>query len=322
MPHLVWPEWLPQPLVNALLASVTRYSEKKRAFLSRFTYDEEFSVTEINQAPKVIWLKRRFSDAMTIDILEDNWFSMIGAMLHKMLEDHAPSNHVVEERQWVILDIDGKRVLFHGEPDVYDPKKVEVDYKFVSASALMYDHQGYIDQLRANAFLLAARGKPVERIMNAYCMRYIDRQKKKQDPDYPQTNVVIKEYPLLPVAETEKVITDKIRRILAAKPLHWRKLPDCTPDERWEHGTWGVYTKYKDKKRSDEWSTKAKGRFQKEKDARAFAGEHQEETKVEYKKGYPTLCDYCNVIQWCQQRQKELKEEANRKSEHTVRDDD
>lgn len=322
MPHLVWADWLPAPLVNALRSSVTTYSKKKADFLAKFEgqYDEQFSVTEINQAPKVVWLKRQFSEVMTIDILEDNWFSLIGSLFHKMLEENAPSDCLVEDRQCSLMSIDGIKVLFHGEPDLYSPSdQLLTDYKFVSASALMYSQQNYIDQLQANAWLLRARGVIVKRIANAYCMRYIDRREQENNPDYPQTNVVMKEYPLLPAKETHEVIVGKLRRILNERKTPWRKLPDCTPEERWEHGSWGVYVTLKDKKRLGEWSSKAKGRFQSEKDAKVFASELNEEHKIEYKAGNPTLCRYCNVVQWCGQRQAELKIIADRIESKTLR---
>jgi hypothetical protein len=320
---LTWPGWLPQPLVNALLRSVTSYSEKKSQFLAQHSgYDYTFSVTEINQAPKVIWLKRQFNDVLTIDVLEDNWWSLMGSMFHKILEENAPSDCIVEDRQHVMLNIDGMKVLLTGEPDLYEPKtQLLTDYKFVSASALMYSQQGYIDQLRANAFLLESRGVKVSRIANAYCMRYIDRRLQRQDPEnYPQTNVVMKEYPLLSHKETLGVLNNKISRILQYKDTKFKKLPDCTPEERWEHGSWGVHVKYKDKKRADEWMmSKAKGRFQEERDAIKFAEELGEATKIEYKKGEPTLCHYCNVVQFCQQRQAELKEVAAKHDERILR---
>lgn len=319
MAHLTWPAWLPRPLVNILVHSTKSYQNKLKQFLDRFSYDYAFSVTELNKSPKQIWLARNFSDVMTIDILEDNWHSMLGSLMHKMLEEHAPDDCIVEDRQGVMLNIDGLKVLFHGEPDLYDPKLQKLtDYKYVSANSMIYDKTGYIDQLNRNAFLLQTRGIKVREIENCYLFRYLDNNKRRIDPDYPQTNAQVILYPLQKMADIQNGIIDRISHILKFRDTPWKKQPDCSAEERWEHGTWGVYTKLKDKKRLGEWSTKAKGRFETERDAKSFAIEVGEETRVEYKAGEPNLCRFCRVQQWCVQRQEELKA----KEKQLMSDDD
>jgi hypothetical protein len=100
MPHFIIDEDLPESLERALKASVFEYSADRKEFLARFEgqYDEEFSVTDLPQAPKQLWLRRKFRDDIVIDLVKDNYFALLGTIVHAILEKYAPPDSIVEGR--------------------------------------------------------------------------------------------------------------------------------------------------------------------------------------------------------------------------------
>jgi hypothetical protein len=310
---------LPSPIERALRSSVFEYSKDRSQFLKKFEgqYDEEFSVTDLNKSPKQLWLARYFREDIQIDLVRDNYFSLLGSIVHFILEHYAPHDLVVEERQHVILKINGVRVLFHGKPDLYDPAAQHIDdYKFTSAYAILYDKKDYEFQLNANAYLFRSRGLKVRSIRNVYMFRHLDPIALLRNPDYPKENIHLKSYKPWENSVIEKEVKDRIAKHLDYKDTSWKKLPDCTDDERWIRGSsFAILKRKKGTKKQpiQDWGQNAHARFDSREEADKFMHKYKgvEEIKLEYRPAEPKRCiSFCPVAGWCKQRQDELQAKA------------
>jgi hypothetical protein len=300
---------------------VFEYSVARKKFLARFEgqYDEEFSVTDLMQAPKQLWLKRKFRDDIVIDLVRDNYHALLGSVVHSILEKYAPPEAIVEERQHTILNIDGVRVLIHGQPDYYDPSTGDlIDYKFTSGFAVLYDKKEYEFQLNVNAWLFRNRGLKPESLRNIYLFRSLDKQAQARNPEYPKQNIMPKGFTPWTHQETEKKIRFYAKRLLAHKDTPWKKLPDCTNEERWIRDTKFAVMKRKvgtKAKPIQDWGKNAHASFDTKKEAIKYVAdtEFKEEVKIVERSGPARKCeDFCPVVAWCGQRQAELKAKQKR----------
>lgn len=330
MPHFIYDPDLPTPLINALKESVFEYSKARKKFLSRFEgqYDVEFSVTDLTTPPKLLWLKRRHRKEIVINLVEDNYLALLGTSIHSILEKYAPKECIVEDRQHSIFNIEGVRVLFHGQPDVYDPHICLLDdYKHTSPKAVMYDKWEYEFQLNANKYLFEGRGMKVSRIRNIYLLRDLDRREQERNPHYPTSYIIKKEFEPWNRSVTEAKIKELIAQRINARELKRKELPDCTEEERWMRGAKYTIEKRVKAKSGEvgEWRKTAFKVFDTEEECKTFLrfNPQDEETKIEYRPGTALRCEkYCPVVQWCHQRQSELKLlETNFKQKTLLLDD-
>jgi hypothetical protein len=310
-------ENLPEPLVRALKRAVFDYSIARRKFLDQFTgqYDEEFSATDLSQSIKQLWLKRKFRKDIVVDLVRDNYHALLGSVIHHILEHHAPPRCIVEERLHTFLTINGVRVLLHAQPDLYDPDKLILDdWKFTSATAILYEKEEYRLQLNIGKYPSEGMGREVKRIRNIYLFRYLDQRLMQQNPDYPRENVYIKEHTPWTRQETESRIKAEISRLLKHRKTKWKELPDCTDDERWiRNTTYAIIKRVKGTKKAPigHWGKNAYAVADTEKELIQLLKNNpvEEETKIVKRAGMPRKCmDYCPVSGWCHQYQSELKE--------------
>jgi hypothetical protein len=295
-------DWLEdvEPLKLALLNSVEEYSEVRRRYLSQFEYDEEFSVTDLTRPVRQFWLYKRHKQDFVIDLLKDNWHSLMGSIIHFILENYAPKDHLVEERQHCFFNINGKKILFHGCPDLYAIKKKALkDWKFTSAKSMCYEkNDAYEFQLQSNAFLLEGRGYPVEHIENIFCFRDRNKRDAEQYEGYPEENAQRLSYPLWPREKTESEIISRIENLLQYKEA--QELPECTEEERWNRtAKWKIKKK---KKGNKEWMKKAWKTADTEEEARMIAATADADTEIYYSPGTDVRCeDWCHANRFCSQ---------------------
>jgi hypothetical protein len=296
---------------------VYEYSTERRKFLSKFegTYDFEFSTTDLARPDKPYWLTREFKDDIVIDLVKDNYYSLLGSVVHSILQRYAPADCVVEERIWVYLTIDGKRILLHGTPDLIDrTTKTLDDYKFTSGYAVLYDAPEYEQQLNINRFLAISNGHEVDRIRNIYMFRFLDPVAMQRNPDYPRSNIKPKEFTPWPLSVTERRIEELIRKKIRYTDTRWQDLPDCTDAERWIRDTKHAVYKRKNgtkKQPIQDWSSRAIGLFDTKEEAVNFinSSDIEQEMKIVIRKGEAKRCaEFCSVAQFCKQYQNELKE--------------
>ncbi len=134
------------------------------------------------------------------------------------------------------------------------------------------------------------------------CFIFTDWQKfmAKQNPEYPQSRVIFKEYKLMSPEETERWISNRIAQIQKYKAAPEETIPECTPEELWIGAP--KYKYYAN-------ASNTSGRSTKNFDDAAEAMNHWKVIKggagiVVTEQGSPKRCEYCNVYPICSQRRK------------------
>lgn len=126
------------------------------------------------------------------------------------------------------------------------------------------------------------------------------KYRAKVDPNYPQTRIVHKEFPLMSIQDTENWILKKLKHIKDNVPFTHKqdKLVRCTDEELWKQPD--TYKYY-----SNPETAKAGGRAQKNFDKLADAQQHLSEKgrgEVVTVKGEVKACEYCPAFSVCEQR--------------------
>lgn len=123
--------------------------------------------------------------------------------------------------------------------------------------------------------------------------------KARQDSQYPQARIQMKEFPLMSISEIERYISDKLAMVKYHEDncTPDDKLPDCTAKERWEKTT--VYKVYGKNK------TRSLKNFEKYNQAIEFMN-GKPETNLVKVAGESTGCTYCAYINYCEQYQRLL----------------
>jgi hypothetical protein len=307
---------MPEPLFKALVDSSRRYKEELSEFLCEHSKEGVFniSVTTLNKSPRQAQLGARHWKHIVKDPL-DLWFSFKGSIIHYVLELYSPSHWVRELRLATTKVYGDEKVMIHGQFDAYDPHdKTLWDWKFVSGISVRYPKPEHKVQLNILAHIMEKNNKKVNTLKNCYLIERLDNRYEK-DPFYPKKEFKIQEHGFMPKEEVEEHI--KTRALIHLNEINTpdKNLPLCTDDERWVHGTsFSIYKRKKGTKKEphQDFSSRALGHFDSEIQARNFLDEfpQTEETKIVEKAGYPTACDYCDVRDFCNQRQKELAEES------------
>lgn len=309
---------LPEPLIKALTQSDNDYIADKETFLFHVNepHDFEISATQLPKAPRQIILFKRNHKYIEIDPLR-NWFVLQGNIIHYILEKYAPAHWQTEVREHCIVTVDGKKVLLTCKYDAYDTKEhILYDWKYVNAFSMLYPKDDYEFQLNVGYYMLSRKGMKIKHLKNVYLFRHRDKG-YEGNPLYPIEDALVKDVEIWPIDVTEKKIKERIRIHLKNKELDDTKLDFCTDSERWIRGNeWKVYKRTKPKKKADppgEFSSRATFSALTEQECIDWLEENKqtEETKIREIKGEPVLCRDCQVVAFCNQRQKELEEISN-----------
>ena len=277
----------PQPIVTAL----TKDNYTKG--------DADISITGLLGPPRIRVLKKLNEDSLVRDV-SDNVFSLLGRLMHGLLEQ-ANQTALAEERFY--LDIEG--ITVSGAMDAVYQDGLVQDYKLVSYHEVKRGLKPEFEaQLNCYAYLLkhgyTQSGEQFKRVINklqdVFVFRDWSKGLAKRDPEVPQQQIITVDVPLWDESKTLKLIKDRIAIHKAANKL----LPDCTPEERWAvPDKWAVMPKknavrslknHDNKKDAEEHSINVKGSF------------------VALRPGKNNRCDdYCDVNAFCSQY-KSLKE--------------
>jgi len=288
MPIITNKHNLPQTLVN--LATRDNYSRG----------NAHISVTELINSPKIRVLKREKQDEIVTDVSDMLW-SLMGRVLHSIVEQGADSEHIAEER--LFAEVAGWRLsggidlqLLGTGPD--GERQVAVsDYKMTTAWAVMNEKADWERQLNCYAYLIErTRGWTVTSITINAIIRDWNRHEAARRPDYPQIPFAVLPQTLWSPKAREEYVTERMRLHQdAERSLDWSEpLPDCTDEERWfRPGKLAVMK---------EGRVKALKLFEthEREEAEAYATEHK--GRLEERPGENVRCEgHCQVAPWCDQ---------------------
>lgn len=283
---------LPQPLVDAVKNDT--YSRGEAAI----------SVTSLLKPPRQLALETEHFDEIEEDASDRMW-SLMGQVVHGILE-RADKTGIAERRLFV--EVEGWKVS--GQMDRYidgvlQDYKVVTVYKFKDGGV----PEEYEQQLNIYACLLRLNGHPVTGLQIVGILRDWSKLEARRDPEYPQTQVVVRDVPLW---EPERAYQFMRERVI----LHQQarvKLPMCSDTDRWAKAPKFALMKVGGKR--------AVKLYDSEAEARAHASIDPKNLRVEVRPGESVRCAaYCAVAKFCTQYQQEkaLKEPQAEKEPVTV----
>ncbi len=216
---------LPEPLAKALMFD---------------DYDSEgdISVTGLIQPPRIRQLLLRHNDEIVRDVI-DNFWTMLGKAMHKILEEYAGKEEVLEEQR-LKIKVSGWTVT--GKPDLWLASGKLIDYKFTSIWVVIFgvkpEHE---QQLNMYAYLYRYEGFDIDKLEILVLGRDWSPSKALYDKKYPQQEINALSVPLWSEEKQIAFIKKRVDIHQKAENLSDDSLPDCTAEERWEKPTtWAV----------------------------------------------------------------------------------
>lgn len=195
--------------------------------------DNNYSVTELIESPRVVQLKRRHWEELTEDASDRIW-SIFGSAVHNIMESHASDDSFVEERYY----LERFNRVVGGMLDCFN-NGVITDYKVTSAWSIVYGSRTthWTQQLNCYAHLLRENGHDVTNLQIVAFLRDWDKNKAKADYTYPQMPLLIIPIQLWESDVAESFITDRLALHIGAEQMTDYELFECSPEDCWEQPT-------------------------------------------------------------------------------------
>lgn len=270
--------------------------------LANDTYDKvgDYSVTDLLKPPRLLFLKKRHDDEITMDVSEMA-FALLGTGVHSALEVSG-EGWITEER--MILDIGG--VKLSGKADNINATDGHIyDNKCTSVWSYIYgDKDDWTKQL--NSYIYMAKevlGVDITKASITAIFRdwkMDDRERaEKSSPfgsDYPAAPILEIEIPVLPHAEVGAAIRKKLVMLNRCESLEDDGLPFCTADDRWARGeSWAVIKKGAKRALNG-------GVHDTKESAEEFAAKCSFATDIEHRVAKSIRCErYCPAAPFCNQ---------------------
>jgi hypothetical protein len=251
----------------------------------------DFSPTELLQPPRLRALKKIHKHEIVEDV-EDRLWALYGQIVSTILE-RANEADLAEKRLYAKF---GDFTLA-GQFDSFSIKNSTLsDWKFSTAWSFKSNQDPkpeWIAQLNMYAELLRRNGYTVNKLQIVGLIRDWQMRDAKQNPDYPQAQVVTQDIPMWSSEQVESFIQLRIAMHLAAE----RELPECSEQDRWAKPS--IYAVMKGKRAMP-------GGLQFSLEAAESLCAKNPGTRVEFRKGESTRCNsYCPVSEFCTQFKKE-----------------
>jgi hypothetical protein len=298
---------IPRPLYDALVDSDSEYGKEVKEYLNGKKYDFAISVTSLLKSPRQYQLLRRHHDKIVINPVDDLWHSLLGTIVHYILERYGRNikGEMAEVRMGVDFVINGKTVHLHGKFDNYvEETKHLRDYKLTSALSMLYDKEEHELQLNILRLICEYNGINVDKISNIYLFPHLDKRMKNNE-NYPKRYIEEKFYNVRSEKEVIQLIKRRIKAHVEAIECNDEELPFCTDEERWIRDT--VYKVFTMKKDGKGFSSRAAYVSTSLNELREYIKNNINGSYMESSfKGKPTRCLYCKASNFCNQLQKEL----------------
>lgn len=243
----------------------------------------------------------KLHDSQIEEDAADRIFSLMGTLLHDVLEKSAKSFDHCTTEEALTTEILGWKVTGHYDlTEFVLDGELLTDWKFTSVYA-MKDKElkpEWDAQVNIYAELLRLSGKIVSKAQVVAIGRDWSRSRAARESDYPQRQVIIK--PVL-LWSSEKVNAYLHERIALHQQADREGVwPECTEEERWARpAKWAIMKKG---------NKKATKLCDSEQDAKGWLDQilgGKNMYSIDYRPGESIRCQsYCPVAQFCQQAKK------------------
>lgn len=249
--------------------------------------DCDISCTSLIAPPRQKALMKQFSDQLQIDASSRIW-ALVGQAVHGILERSAPENCLAENR----LTIERMGWKISGAFDTLNVAQgLLQDYKVTSAWSVKDGGKSEWEcQLNILATILRDHGYEVKKAEIIAILRDWRKSEAFQNHDYPQSQAVKLDIPLWSEEKCEEYIYERVRLHQMAR----EKLPECSPEDRWQTSdTWAVIK---------DGAKRASKVCYSESDAALEANERGAGYVVQYRRGASKRCEsYCDCSVVCDQ---------------------
>ena len=267
-----------------------------KALERALNYDEvghhiygKYSATQLLREPLEVMLQRKYKDLITYDV-RDMIDILIGNAIHYLLQKANEGVEGVEvEAEFIAtfgdIDISGKADFWDKENGIIQDYKTPKVYTIQKG-----DFKEWEEQLNIYAYMVRYHGYEVNRIEVVAILKDWSKVKAKNDPDYPQSQVVVIPLKLWSREEQERFIQERINKLEKWVDVEdVEKLPEC--EDKWEREKTYAVKKVG--------STRATKVFKKREEAEKYL-EGKEGYKIEERGGEPIKCmHYCAVKDFC-----------------------
>ena len=167
------------------------------------------SATELLNSPRIVQLKKKFDDEITVDVSDQIW-SIYGTAIHGVLEQGKDANHIVEQR--LHAELDGWHISGAIDLQIVHPDGIEInDYKNVGVWSVMNEKIEWEQQLNIYAWLVETVKKtPITKLAIVAIIRDWARRDAKSREGYPQSPVVVLDVNLWSMEERLEFIRNRI----------------------------------------------------------------------------------------------------------------
>lgn len=252
------------------------------------------STTELIAPVRQRLLRWRHADEITSDI-SDALHRARGTLMHYLLE-LTHTEGAIKEKLLTIPTESGW--ILSGKPDLLLPegdKWVLWDLKYVSyyaaADGVKPEYEAQINIYR---HLCEQNGLPIKSANILYWHPDWSRAAAHKDASYPRCQIQVKPVHLWGPRKTEDYVSGRLAQHCLCYDLPDDKLPDCTPEERWQ--------------KDAEWAVMRPGRksavrcFSSPNEANDFRRNHKDSSVmwVDYREGVSARCvGYCDPAAFC-----------------------
>jgi len=253
--------------------------------------DRELSATQLLKGTKETILERKHWDDLTDDAANRIW-AVFGTAVHSVLETEGDNDFT--ECQFEVPMDNGLKIT--GKIDNYNMKTGTItDYKTASVyKILVGDFEDWRMQGIIYAWLLANNGFEVSKARFIAILKDHSKSKAKFDSSYPQSPVVIYEFPITmaDLAEAKNYIEARLDNYVKYLSKPDDEIPPCTDKERWASETVFAVMKNGNKR--------AVKNFNNAIEANQMAAEKGAGHYVQERPGVSRKCaDYCLCCNYC-----------------------
>lgn len=283
---------LPPEIVSILTRE--RYNETKEDL-------GDYSVTTLCAPIQQTILKQRYPDKLKQRDVIDNFYSFVGSIAHKVLEEHGKDDSLIEKRFYADVSFT-KRIS--GQVDHYKDGVI-TDYKSTKAYKIIKgDFTDWEQQLNVYAWLAEINKLTVHKIrIFSFILDWKKHELYKKG--YPQCPIIEITLSLWDNKKITDFINNRIKLLETNKLKEDNKLIECSSKEQWQD--------IKDFAIMKQGAVKATKCFDNEQEATSYllTMKSKEEYSVVKRMTKRTRCfEHCPVSELCHQHKRQCIEEG------------
>lgn len=257
------PKYLPRPDLPPLIYEALveqEYQDSLRKYFDSLPPKsrklKKYSVTTLSRSPRERILSERHDHEVTVDPVEDRFWSLDGQTTHLLLERRGRPEDLVEVRLGVDVGPfpDGSYIHLHGQADnlytsehkleddegnllAYVPAHSLTDYKKTSAWSLVKgEKMAFHAQLNCNTWIVRQHGYTVEHLKNYFLFKDWRFSDARRIPNYPSSKLIAVDVPMWDTEKTVDYFMGRLWAHASVEHLPDDELPYCTREEKWQTG--------------------------------------------------------------------------------------